>query len=75
LTQYEPFDADLSMDQIIRLWPGTIRVLFRHKVLCVGCPLARFHTAVDACNEHCLNEAAFVDELKDVAREDRNTHR
>jgi hybrid cluster-associated redox disulfide protein len=57
-------DHDLSMDKILRLWPATIRVLLRHQVLCIGCPLAVFHTVTDACIEHCLNEETFVAELE-----------
>ena len=62
-------DPDLTMDEILRLWPATIRVLLRHKVLCLGCPLAVFHTVADACIEHCLDEEAFVAELEQAIRE------
>jgi hybrid cluster-associated redox disulfide protein len=62
-------DPDLSMDEILRMWPATIRVLLRHKVLCLGCPLAVFHTVADACIEHCLDEETFVAELEQAIRE------
>ncbi|MGE3831038.1 MAG: DUF1858 domain-containing protein [Parvibaculaceae bacterium] len=62
--QHTALDHDLSMDEILRQWPSTIRVLLRHKVLCIGCPLATFHTVTDACIEHGLNEETFVMELE-----------
>jgi hybrid cluster-associated redox disulfide protein len=74
MIRYQPqvtteLDPDLTMDEILRLWPATIRVLLRHKVLCLGCPLAVFHTVADACIEHCLDEEAFVAELEQAIRD------
>ena len=71
-TRRTALDPDLSMDEILRLWPATIRVLLRHKVLCIGCPLAVFHTVADACTEHSLNEEAFVTELEQAISESRS---
>jgi hybrid cluster-associated redox disulfide protein len=50
----------MSMDEIMRKWPATIRVVIRHHMLCVGCPIAPFHTLADACREHGVDEAAFL---------------
>jgi hybrid cluster-associated redox disulfide protein len=51
------------MDAIMRAWPATIRIVLRHRMLCVGCPVAPFHTLADACREHHVNEAAFRTEI------------
>ena len=72
ITRRTALDPDLSMDKILRLWPATIRVLLRHKVLCIGCPLAVFHTVADAFTEHCLNDKAFVTELEQAISESRS---
>ena len=32
------------MDDIMREWPETIVVVIRHGMLCVGCPIAIYHT-------------------------------
>jgi hybrid cluster-associated redox disulfide protein len=66
---HSALDHDFSLDKILRLWPATIRVLLRHQVLCIGCPLAVFHTVADACIEHCLNEETFVAELEQAISE------
>lgn len=58
------FTKDMSMDEIMRAWPGTIRVILRHRMLCVGCPIAPFHTISDACREHGVDEALFLDDIK-----------
>ncbi|QKV18645.1 DUF1858 domain-containing protein [Oricola thermophila] len=56
-------DPDTSMDDIMRQWPQTIAVLIRHGMLCIGCPIATFHTVAEACDEHGVDEETFVREL------------
>ncbi|MGF7008734.1 DUF1858 domain-containing protein [Aminobacter sp. BE322] len=57
------FDYDMTMDVIMRRWPGTIRVILGHGLLCVGCPIASFHTVMDAAREHSLDEDRLADDL------------
>ncbi len=56
-------NPDMCMDDIMRRWPETIAVLIRHGMLCVGCPIAIYHTVTEACEEHGVDEDAFVGEL------------
>ena len=60
------FTEEMSMDEIMRAWPGTIGVILRHRMHCVGCPIAPFHTISDACREHGVDEALFLDDIKRV---------
>lgn len=57
------FDFDMSVDAIMRTWPSTISVMIRHGMLCVGCPIATFHTVTDACEAHGVDEDTFLGEL------------
>jgi hybrid cluster-associated redox disulfide protein len=57
-------DPDTSVDEIMRRWPMTIRVMIRHRMLCVGCPFGTLHTVADACREHQVPEEDFVQELE-----------
>ena len=52
-------DVDMTMDEIMRRWPQAIRVVIRTGMLCVGCPVASFHTVSDAAREHGLDETAL----------------
>ena len=54
---------DMMMDDIMRRWPQTIRVLLRHHLLCVGCPIAGFHTLEDACREHGQDETSLREDI------------
>tara|TARA_R110000737_G_scaffold295527_1_gene302184 strand:- start:410 stop:619 length:210 start_codon:yes stop_codon:yes gene_type:complete len=56
-------DPDLSLDELMTLWPATINVFLQHNMLCIGCMVNPFHTVIDACREYDLEEATFRDEL------------
>lgn len=52
-------DPELPLAELFRSWPGVAPVFWRHRVACVGCPIAPFHTVRDTCAEYGLDEAAF----------------
>jgi hybrid cluster-associated redox disulfide protein len=64
-------DPDMTVDEIMRRWPPTIRVMIRHRMLCVGCPIGTFHTVADACAAHGVDEGEFLLALLDAIRNDR----
>lgn len=66
-------DPDMSVDEIMRRWPATIRVMIRHRMLCIGCPIGIFHTVADAAAAHATDEAAFSSELLAAMRSDPTT--
>jgi hybrid cluster-associated redox disulfide protein len=53
----QSISSDLSVSEIMRRWPATIRVFIAFRMNCVGCPLSCFHTIFDACEEHELDAA------------------
>lgn len=53
----------MTMDDIMQRWPATIRVVLRHHLLCVGCPVAAFHTVEDAVREHQIDGTRFREDL------------
>lgn len=54
---------DLSVQDIMTAWPATISVFLKHKMICVGCLVAPFHTIAEACAEHDIDEDGFRNEL------------
>jgi hybrid cluster-associated redox disulfide protein len=60
-------DPDLPLAEIFRLSPRVAPVFWRHRMACVGCPIAPFHTVRDACIEYRLDEAAFRAALRAAA--------
>ncbi|WP_292591174.1 DUF1858 domain-containing protein [Mesorhizobium sp.] len=55
---------DTTMDGIMRETPAAIRVVLQHGMLCVGCPIASFHTVSDAAREHDLDEEQLRRDLQ-----------
>ncbi|MFT7059941.1 MAG: hybrid cluster-associated redox disulfide protein [Pseudorhodobacter sp.] len=57
-------DLDRPLSEFIAQRPETIAVFLRYKMLCVGCMIGPFHTIIDACAEHGVDEAAFIQALE-----------
>lgn len=56
-------NEDMTMDEIMRQSPARIRVVLDYGLLCVGCPIASFHTIADAVREHDVDAARFILDL------------
>lgn len=57
-------DPDVPLRLLFDVWPDTAAVFLAHRMFCFGCPIAPFHTVIDACAEYLLDEAAFRAELR-----------
>jgi len=42
----------LTVSEIMRHWPAAMRLFIDRRLLCVGCPIAPFHTLTDVAREH-----------------------
>lgn len=60
-------DPDLPLRVLFDHWPQTAAVFLSRRMLCFGCPIAPFHTVIDACTEYGLDEATFRAELRRAA--------
>jgi hybrid cluster-associated redox disulfide protein len=63
-------DPDMSVDEIMRRWPATIRVMIRKRMLCIGCPIGIFHNVADAAAAHAIDEVSLAAELLAAMRSD-----
>lgn len=57
-------DPDLPLAMLFSRWPAAANVFLSHRMVCFGCPIAPFHTVIDACAEYGLDEALFRAELR-----------
>ncbi|MDR9483922.1 MAG: hypothetical protein RI566_01995 [Sediminimonas sp.] len=60
-------DPDLPLSDLFFHWPDTAMPFLERRMLCPGCPIAPFHTLLDACGEYCLDEEPFRQEIKKAA--------
>lgn len=63
-------DPDMPVDEIMRRWPATVRVMMRYQMLCVGCPIGSFHTLTEACEAHGVDEDELAAALLRAMRGD-----
>jgi len=59
--------TELTVDEVMRRWPPTIRAFLDFSMHCVGCPIAPFHTVEEACREHGVDLAVFFSHLQTAA--------
>jgi hybrid cluster-associated redox disulfide protein len=52
-------DPNLPLLQMFERWPEVTAVFRAQGMVCFGCPIAPFHTVIDACAEYGLDEIAF----------------
>ncbi len=70
----QAIDPAMTVDEIMRRWPATLRVMIRNDMLCIGCPIAKFHTVADACRAHQVDLGAFSRELLEAMQNDASAN-
>jgi hybrid cluster-associated redox disulfide protein len=60
-------DPDLPLVRLFERWPAAAEVFLSERMLCFGCPIAPFHTVIDACLEYRLDEEDFRCRLREAA--------
>jgi hybrid cluster-associated redox disulfide protein len=60
-------DPDLPLSDLFERWPMAAEPFLARRMLCFGCPIASFHTVIDACQEYGLDEESFRAELRATA--------
>ncbi|MCA1777530.1 MAG: DUF1858 domain-containing protein [Loktanella sp.] len=57
-------NPELCVAELMRLWPDTINVFLRRRMLCVGCMVSHFHTVADVCLAYDLDRDVFMAEVR-----------
>jgi hybrid cluster-associated redox disulfide protein len=60
--------AEMTVDDVMRRWPSTIRVFLDFGMRCVGCPIATFHSIDEACEEHDIGADVFLPKIMEIAK-------
>ena len=61
---------EMPLAEIMARWPGTIRVFIDRNMHCIGCPIAPFHTLVEAAEEHGQSLDDLLSDIETAARGD-----
>jgi hybrid cluster-associated redox disulfide protein len=60
--------TEMTVDNVMRRWPSTIRIFLDFGMHCVGCPIATFHSVDEACREHGIDPGRFLESLRATAQ-------
>jgi hybrid cluster-associated redox disulfide protein len=58
--------AELTVTSVLSRWPQTIPIFLRHRMACVGCPIAPFETLTDVAAIYGLDLQCFLGELEQI---------
>ncbi|MBL8597328.1 MAG: DUF1858 domain-containing protein [Devosia sp.] len=58
---------ELTVSEIMRRWPATMRLFIDRRLLCVGCPIAPFHTLTDVAREHGITHDSLLEGVLAIA--------
>ena len=61
---------DLPVSDIMKRWPETMRLFIDRRLLCVGCPMASFHTLTNVAAEHDVDRDDLVAAVLAIANAD-----
>lgn len=56
---------EMTIGEVVRNYPESVKVLFAFGLGCVGCPSAQAETIEEACGVHGLDVEKLVKELND----------
>ena len=63
MTRPDIDDPSMPLQVLFVRCPAASEAFLARRMLCLGCPVAPFHTVLDACVAYQLDEAAFRREL------------
>jgi len=59
--------SEMTVEEVMRRWPSTVRVFLDFRMNCVGCPISTFHSVDEACEEHHIDLQEFLTRLAAAA--------
>jgi hybrid cluster-associated redox disulfide protein len=59
MTELPDIIDTLSLSEIMRIWPRTMRVFIDWHLHCIGCPISEFHRLAEAADEHGYDRSAL----------------
>jgi hybrid cluster-associated redox disulfide protein len=60
------FDLDTPVDEVLARHPELASQFVRHRMICVGCAIARFHSVRDVAQMYELDPEQFLRDLRAV---------
>ena len=66
----ETISKEMTIGEVVRQHPETVRVFLAHGLMCVGCAAARFENVQQGATAHGIDVDAFVTDLNGAVEEE-----
>ena len=66
---HDRITADMTVREVVRKYPQTVRVFLGNYMNCFGCSIARFHDIATGSHRYGLDLDTFLKELNDSTNE------
>jgi hybrid cluster-associated redox disulfide protein len=64
--------ADMTIGEVLKKYPESLKVFLSHGLMCVGCAVARFENIRQGATAHGINVDALIKDLNEVAGQSEN---
>jgi hybrid cluster-associated redox disulfide protein len=69
--QIEIVVPETNVDDLVTRYPSTASVFIKHRMVCVGCEVARFETLAEACQIYRKPLEPLLNDLRRVVAGDK----
>jgi hybrid cluster-associated redox disulfide protein len=66
-TQEQTITAEMTIGEVLKNYPESLKVFLTHGLMCVGCAVARFENIRQGATAHGINVDALIKDLNEVA--------
>jgi hybrid cluster-associated redox disulfide protein len=66
-TQEQTITAEMTIGEVLKQYPESLKVFLSHGLMCVGCAVARFENIRQGATAHGINVDALIKDLNEVA--------
>ena len=66
-TQEQTITPEMTIGEVLKEYPESLKVFLSHGLMCVGCAVARFENIRQGATAHGINVDALIKDLNEVA--------
>ena len=66
-TQEQTITAEMTIGEVLKEYPESLKVFLTHGLMCVGCAVARFENIRQGATAHGINVDALIKDLNEAA--------
>ena len=66
-THEQTITAEMTIGEVLKNYPESLKVFLTHGLMCVGCAVARFENIRQGATAHGINVDALIKDLNEAA--------